>query len=154
MKKLAITIVILLSVFCSNAQTQSDSTNTQTANPEQLKLTEITLSEFLQHVEKNLYDQKPKYKLYSTENIYTHLKLNTATGQIWQVQCGVNVDDWEYALDDTSLLYSWEEEENGRFELYPTHNMYNFVLLDTKNGRVYQVQWSTKASERFRQRIW
>jgi hypothetical protein len=30
----------------------------------------------------------------------------------------------------------------GRFTLYPTENMYNFLLLDQIDGYVYQVQWS------------
>ena len=29
-----------------------------------------------------------------------------------------------------------------RFKLYPTQNIYTFLLLDTINGRTWQVQWS------------
>lgn len=36
---------------------------------------------------------KNRYKLYPTENIYTFLKLNTETGQIWHVQWGWNIED-------------------------------------------------------------
>ncbi|MEI6662551.1 MAG: hypothetical protein WCL01_10525 [Comamonadaceae bacterium] len=31
----------------------------------------------------------------------------------------------------------------GRFTLYPTRNMYNFILLDQDVGRTWQIQWST-----------
>ena len=36
----------------------------------------------------------------------------------------------------------------GRFELHKTQNMYNFILLDTLTGRIWQVQWSTEAKDR------
>ena len=29
----------------------------------------------------------------------------------------------------------------GRFELYSTQNIYNFILLDRIDGKVWQVQW-------------
>jgi hypothetical protein len=31
---------------------------------------------------------------------------------------------------------------NGRFALYPTGNMYNFLLLDREDSRIWQLQWS------------
>ena len=31
-----------------------------------------------------------------------------------------------------------------RYKLYPTQNMYNFLLLDTKTGQIEQIQWSMK----------
>ena len=34
------------------------------------------------------------------------------------------------------------------FRLYPTENMYTFLLLDTLDGRVWQVQWSTQSNHR------
>ena len=33
-----------------------------------------------------------RYKIYPTENIYTSLKLDTATGRIWQLQIGLGDD--------------------------------------------------------------
>jgi hypothetical protein len=36
-----------------------------------------------------------------------------------------------------------DEELNERFTLYPTQNMYNFILLDQIDGKTWQVQWST-----------
>ena len=98
----------------------------------------------------------PRYKLYGTENIYNLIKLDTATGALWQVQFEMNRDSdaMTAVIDETSLLWSDEEPRAGRFELYPTKNMYTFILLDTELGRTYQVQWSTKAKERFRMRIY
>lgn len=70
---------------------------------------------------------------------------------MWQVQYTVNTKDherFESILNSRSLVYSWEEEINGRFTLYPTTNTYNFILLDQINGRTYQVQWSINKNER------
>ena len=38
--------------------------------------------------------------------------------------------------------------QNGRFKLYPTDNMYNFIMVDVINGSTWQVQWSTKENKR------
>lgn len=93
----------------------------------------------------------PRYKMYQTENIYTLLKLDTATGKVWMVQysLGDNVG-MVVPVDDRTLLIPGIKEEAGRFELYPTKNMYNFILLDTKYGNTYQVQWSFNVLNRGR----
>lgn len=97
----------------------------------------------------------PRYKLYNTENVYNLLRLDTATGAIWMVQYGMNekVPALVAPIDDTSLLTNGEEVHAGRFELYPTKNMYTFILLDVENGSSYQVQWHQDAENRFRVRI-
>jgi hypothetical protein len=35
------------------------------------------------------------------------------------------------------------------FRLYPTQNMWNFIKLDTRNGRIWQVQYGLKSEARF-----
>ena len=35
------------------------------------------------------------------------------------------------------------QDEDGRFKLYPTQNIWTFLKLDTSDGRVWQVQYST-----------
>lgn len=97
----------------------------------------------------------PRYKLYKTENLYNFIKLDTATGKLWQVQYGMNNDSerMQVAIDDTSLLWL-DDPVPGRYELYPTNNTYTFILLDTKYGYAYQVQWNTTPSKRFRIRIY
>ena len=37
---------------------------------------------------------------------------------------------------------------NGRYELYKTQNLYNFILLDTATGATWQVQWSQDVKSR------
>jgi hypothetical protein len=49
---------------------------------------------------------------------------------------------------NSKALVEFEKEMNGRFTLYPTENIYNFILLDQIDGNVFQVQWSME--ERYR----
>ena len=44
-------------------------------------------------------------------------------------------------LEQIELNLSLKE----RYKLYPTQNMYNFLLLDTKTGQIEQIQWSMKS---------
>lgn len=86
------------------------------------------------------------YNLYKTDNIYTFLKLDTRTGQIWQVHWSIEKDGRAVLPLSTEKLSS--EAKDGRFALFPTTNMYNFILLDTTDGRTWQVQWSFEKENR------
>ena len=39
--------------------------------------------------------------------------------------------------------------ENGIYQLFPTPNMYNFIKLNTRNGKMTQVQWGVEDKFRF-----
>ena len=94
------------------------------------------------------------YRLFSTRNMYNFIKLNTRNGKMWQVQWGTESKyRFETILSDISRV-EVDEERNGRFFLYPTTNLYNFILLDQTDGRAWQVQWSMKSSERMVERIY
>lgn len=98
-------------------------------------------------------DSSVVYRLFATRNMYTFIKLNTRNGQLWQVQWGTESKyQFETTLSDIPRVNK-EEEKNGRFFLYPTTNIYNFILLDQIDGRVWQVQWSTKVGEKLVDRI-
>jgi hypothetical protein len=89
------------------------------------------------------------YQLFPTKNYWTFIKLDTRNGKMWQVHFGVEDDKNTGELILNSLpLVDNEEEINGRFTLYPTENMYNFLLLDQISGVVVQVQWSLDAKKR------
>lgn len=76
-----------------------------------------------------------RYKMFPTENIWTFLKLDTRNGKIWQVQYSINESyRGEIELNNKALI-SEKIAENGRFTLYPTKNMYNFILLDQIDGK-------------------
>lgn len=109
-----------------------------------------------------------RYKLYPTENINIFLKLDTSTGLMWTVQKAssdvegqespINIfqiayEQWEIDTLNAREGVDWEalnqysgyEEplvgQIGRFKLYPTQNIFNFLLQDVINGDTYQVQW-------------
>ena len=107
---------------------------------------------YMDYIAKGMTKFVPRYKLYKTENIYNLIKLDTATGALWQVQYEMNnsASAMTVPINDKSLLWSSEEPIPGRFELYPTNNTYIFILLDTQTGTTYQVQWNTSPDKRFR----
>ena len=87
------------------------------------------------------------YKLFPTSNMWNFIKLNTRNGKMWQVQFDTGSDRFETILNNTPLVMK-DEEENGRFTLYPTTNTFNFILLDQIDGRTWQVQWSFEKKKR------
>ena len=172
-------------------------------------------------------DSNVRYRLFSTRNIYTFIKLDSKNGLMWQVQWSTKgssyrfetvlnenkfarsvkeiteletedykedsaywekkKEEWYKKKSDTTFneedfLYESEEElayshkarwietpleewikralqknpieRNGRFFLYPTTNIYNFILLDQIDGRTWQVQWNTEKSDRVVKRIY
>ena len=93
-------------------------------------------------------DSAVVYRLFATQNMYTFIKLDTRNGKMWQVQWSTKGSDYRFetTLSDVSMVNK-DEEKNGRFFLYPTTNIYNFILLDQIDGRAWQVQWG-KEEER------
>ena len=87
------------------------------------------------------------YRLFRTQNVYTLLKLDTRTGQVWQVQWGVDENHRFTVPINHALLVPTGTTEHptvlkpGRFTLSPTPNIYTFMLLDQDDGRTWQVQW-------------
>jgi len=88
------------------------------------------------------------YRLFPTQNMWNFIKLNTRNGQMWQVQFDLTGDS--RFVTNLSLVpqVTEQKEANDRFTLYPTQNMYTFILLDQLDGRTWQVQWSTDLKNR------
>ena len=66
-----------------------------------------------------------RYKVYDTENIYTSLLLDTATGKIWQLQIGLTkankkdeVDQMKTVLNDYEYAQTLEQLNEGYDEDY------------------------------------
>lgn len=90
-----------------------------------------------------------RYRLFETTNIWNFILLDTVTGLAWQVQYSLdNASSGRSVINESSLLPEGATPKNGRFTLYPTQNMYNFLLLDSENGRIWQIQWSLEPANR------
>ena len=97
---------------------------------------------------------KERFKLYQTENIYTLLQLDTKTGRIDQVQWSLDRDnEGSVTINDEDLTYG-NGYGSGTFELYPTKNMYQFILIDKTNGRKWHIQWGMESAKRWIRRIY
>ena len=125
MRKLFFTSIIILSTISAFAQSNSN-----------IPLQNIST------------DSSVTYRLFSTSNLYTFIKLNTRNGQMWQVQWHFESGKrFQSTLSEIPLVDK-EKEKNGRFFLYPTSNTYNFILLDQIDGKTWQVQWNIEAEKR------
>ena len=83
------------------------------------------------------------YRLFNTQNIYTLLKLDTSAGRIWQVQWGDKDHRFTVPITTIALVSGGRP---GRFTLYPTSNIYTFILIDQETGDAWQVQWGNQES--------
>ena len=87
----------------------------------------------------NCYD---RYKIYPTSNMYNFLKLDTKTGQVYRIQWAIEDNKrYETNVSNKYLVAYDDAQVNGRFELYATENIYNFILLDKFSGKAWQIQW-------------
>ncbi len=141
MKRIFLLWFIIVMTIPVMAQSPSESTSVPMSRKDTLMLG--YLMRISQHT-------APAYKLYPTENIWTFLELETFTGKIWQVQYSVSGDRFKVPVNsvDLSFDFTGDLQYAGRFELYSTKNMYNFLLLDRENGQVWQIQWSTDPDNR------
>lgn len=89
-----------------------------------------------------------RFRVFKTRNIWNTLHLDTQTGQLWQVQIALKDEDRMKTVLNKDVLASTGSRP-GRFTLYSSRNMYQFILLDQDNGRVWQVQWSIDGNSGF-----
>ena len=89
----------------------------------------------------------PGYKLFPTTNMWIFLKLDTSKGLVSMVQYSMEDKNRLEAPINYQPLSSGTDAIPGRFNLYPTQNMWTFILLDEVDGRTWQVQWSTEGKE-------
>lgn len=150
MKRITIIIVMFSVYVLGFAQENKDSKITGRVDTLLMQIQEDI--EFLKY--KYGHEQETKeYQLYPTQNMWNFLELNTATGQIYQVQFSMDSDKRFYSPINSQILTSSYRKyvglDTGRFELYPTQNIYTFLMLDKISGHVWQVQWGLKDKDRF-----
>ena len=87
-----------------------------------------------------------RYKLYPTFNMWTYLKLDTQTGRVTMLQYSTKgiENEGEVYIGVPMEVYAGDEAVNGRYELYPTTNMWTFLMIDQINGNTYHIQWSNE----------
>lgn len=143
-KTLSFLILLVISVDLIAHEDKADSTSTE---PAKEKIVKIDGEVFTKSTD--------RYKLYPTPNTYNFLKLDTRTGIIYRVQWNTETNKrFQAVVNPNSLLGSFDEEVNGRYEICLTGNIYNFLLLDKIEGRVWQCQWSFDEDKNLVLRIW
>lgn len=95
-------------------------------------------------------ENEGRFCLSETQNMWNFIMLDTYTGRTWQVQFSVKGTDYMFTMPINTYRLAYPTEKSewiNRFRLYETQNMWNFILLDTYDGRLWQVQYSTKDFE-------
>lgn len=87
-------------------------------------------------------DESAIWRLYKTDNMWVYLQLNTMNGTICLLQYSLEELGGIYGIINFQDLVKDNNYFSGRFTLYPTENMFNYILLDQFNGNSWQVQWS------------
>jgi hypothetical protein len=80
------------------------------------------------------------YKLYQTDNIHNQLRLNTTTGEVYQIQN----DGQKFLVHEATTP---NNEKPNRYALYKTKNMWTYILLDKFSGKLWQCQYSVQGIE-------
>lgn len=126
--------------------------NAQSKGKETLKDSLLmSISNQLNDIESRMHGLD-RYKLYKTENMYNLLRLDTRTGRIDQIQWALGSNyEGIFTINNEDLSF---DTGCGTFELYPTENMYQFILLDKVNGRTWHVQWGIGDGKRWIRRIY
>lgn len=158
-KKLLVFIMVLISSV-GIAQTTNNTTTSK--NRQNQKIVDLLLkvdtllninNALLEHLEINS-SLKGRYKLYQTDNLYTLLQLDTKTGKIVQVQWALkSEEEGSFIINSNDLSYG-VGYGSGSFELYPTKNMYQFILIDKTDGRKWHVQWGIGEAKRWIRRMY
>ena len=91
------------------------------------------------------------YRLFDTTNINTLLALETSSGRVYQIHPGIgeNAIKGIIAINSVDLSPESASISDNRFTLYPTKNIFTFILVDQQNGRFWSVQWNYENEKRF-----
>lgn len=97
-------------------------------------------------------EQSQRFELYPTQNTFNFLKLDKKTGKIYQVQWSLEGEK-EFSITLNGIDLSQISTDGNCFKLYPTKNMWQFILLDGASGRAWHVQWGFEEKNRWIKRI-
>lgn len=98
-------------------------------------------------------NKSERFELYPTDNIGIFLRLDRMTGCINLVQWSLESSkEFSMVLNDQNLATL--TSVGNCFKLYPTKNMFQFLLLDQSNGNMWHVQWGFKDGENWIKKIY
>lgn len=97
-------------------------------------------------------EQSQRFELYPTQNSFNFLKLDKKTGKIYQVQWSLEGEK-EFSITLNGIDLSQFSTDGNCFKLYPTKNMWQFILLDGASRRAWHVQWGFEEKNRWIKRI-
>lgn len=97
-------------------------------------------------------EQSQRFELYPTQNSFNFLKLDKKIGKIYQVQWSLEGEE-EFSITLNGIDLSQFSTDGNCFKLYPTKNMWQFILLDGASGRAWHVQWGFEEKNRWIKRI-
>ena len=97
-------------------------------------------------------EQSQRFELYPTQNSFNFLKLDKKTGKIYQVQWSLEGEK-EFSITLNGIDLSQFSTDGNCIKLYPTKNMWQFILLDGASGRAWHVQWGFEEKNRWIKRI-
>ena len=80
------------------------------------------------------------FRLYQSDNIHNQLRLDTRSGEVYQVQ-----DDGQKFLVRPATTSTGKAA--GRYALYKTQNVWTYILLDTFSGKLWQCQFSVQGDD-------
>jgi hypothetical protein len=90
-----------------------------------------------------------RFTLTPTQNVWTFLLLDSNTGRVWQLHYSLADSAFAGRLPiNEAALAPPSSAHSGRFLLQETQNIFNFLLLDQDDGRVWQIQWSYDEEKR------
>lgn len=94
----------------------------------------------------------PRFRVFKTQNMWNLLLLDTRTGQLWQVQYTIDPKGVRTVIPISTKILA-DGAEDGRFSLTLTENMWTSILVDTREGRLWQCQFDIHEDDRFCIRI-
>lgn len=98
-------------------------------------------------------NKSERFELYPTENVGIFLRLDKMTGCISLVQWSLESSkEFTMVLNDQNLATL--SSVGNCFKLYPTKNMFQFLLLDQSTGNMWHVQWGFKDGENWIKKIY
>ena len=113
-------------------------------NHKKTKQLEIPLSNLSLIEKQNEVDNRFKLLPADSSNF---LLLDQINGKIWQVTWDIRFEKNKIAAINDSALIDEQNIIENRFSLNPTLDSSYFLLLDKINGKLWQLNWSTKSEK-------